>query len=209
MDINGTTGNDVLYGSIYAYKILADYGNDVVYGGSGGDDIDGSYGADYLHGESGNDTLDGGYGTYTDYLYGGSESDRLYGRNGDDVLVGGSGSDYLLGGSGDDRFVYETYSDSNWDDGVDVIDAFQATYANDLIDLQLLDADLTTSGGQAFGFVGYSTQGGSAGELVYRYETINGYDYTFIDGYADNSGNPALTIALHGTFTLSAGDFLL
>jgi Ca2+-binding RTX toxin-like protein len=62
--INGTAGNDTLWGNGGTDVINGGGGNDVIYGGSG------------------NDTINGGAG-----------NDRIYGKDGHNVLTGGSGSD--------------------------------------------------------------------------------------------------------------------
>jgi Ca2+-binding RTX toxin-like protein len=71
--LNGTTGNNVLFG-----------------GGS----------ADALAGMAGNDTLNGGSGD--DKIWGGSGNDQLTGGTGADLLVGGFGADRMDGGNGND-----------------------------------------------------------------------------------------------------------
>jgi Ca2+-binding RTX toxin-like protein len=80
--INGTNGNDVLFGTAAADTISGLGGNDLVLGARGDDTIQGGLG---------NDALSGGPGT-----------DALYGEDGMDVLVGGPGADLLDGGPGND-----------------------------------------------------------------------------------------------------------
>ncbi len=75
--VEGTEGNDWLYGSNSKDLILGKAGNDYLYG-YGGDDI----------------------------LVGGAGNDRLYGYDGNDVLASGEGSDYMEGGSGSDVYVF-------------------------------------------------------------------------------------------------------
>ena len=90
-DIYGTGGNDTLQGSI---------GNDNIYGYEQGADPDLESGHDILYGGNGRDTIYGGGGN--DTLYGGNLNDSLYGGKGDDHLYGDSDNDYLDGGEGDD-----------------------------------------------------------------------------------------------------------
>ncbi|MBE0484227.1 MAG: hypothetical protein IBX52_12080, partial [Bacterioplanes sp.] len=104
MSMQGTDGDDVLYGLS---------GDDVIHGGAGNDIISGGAGDDNLYGGDGNDRLFGGAGD--DNLYGGDGNDRLYGDDGDDVLVGGKGNDYLEGGAGSDIYWF----DRGW--GQDII----------------------------------------------------------------------------------------
>ncbi len=86
MNLNGTSGNDVLVGGPK---------NDKLFGKKGNDTLLGQDGNDWLFGGKGNDTLVGGDG-----------NDRLYGGKGNDTLLGGAGSDRLYGGKGNDRLVY-------------------------------------------------------------------------------------------------------
>jgi Ca2+-binding RTX toxin-like protein len=77
--INGSAGDDFIYGR---------GGNDTLYGGDGRDYIDG--GAD------------------NDLLYGGNGNDTLLGGNGNDTLSGDAGDDLLNGGAGVDTVSYAT-----------------------------------------------------------------------------------------------------
>jgi Ca2+-binding RTX toxin-like protein len=108
-DINGTSGNDKLYGTDSPENINGLDGNDTLYGRAGNDTIYGGTGADVLLGELGNDTIFGEAdndklygGDGNDTLDGGLANDTLYGEAGNDTLYGGDGIDILLGGDGDD-----------------------------------------------------------------------------------------------------------
>jgi Ca2+-binding RTX toxin-like protein len=81
--VDGTTGDDTLFG--YA-------GADQISGNGGNDSLDGHAGIDTIGGGGGNDTLDGGNDTVVDHLDGGSGNDRLLVRT----------SDQASGGLGDD-----------------------------------------------------------------------------------------------------------
>lgn len=93
--INGTQGNDTIYGTGKADTISAGAGDDIVYS-QGGDDT--------VRGNSGYDRLYGGLGD--DYLSVGRDSGGAFGRAGDDTLVstGAEFGAYLEGGGGDDTF---------------------------------------------------------------------------------------------------------
>jgi Ca2+-binding RTX toxin-like protein len=108
--INGTSGNNYLYGTAYADSIYADSGDDTVYAGGGNDYVDGWYGNDYIDGGSGNDTLMGYYGN--DTLDGWSGDDKLYGEAGHDKLLGYDGNDQLYGGAGNDVVNGESGNDT-------------------------------------------------------------------------------------------------
>ncbi len=100
--VNGTAGNDKLYGGS---------GNDTLYGDDGDDYLHGDDGDDRLHGGRGNDRLYGDNGD--DKIYGGSGDDRLYGQDGDDYLMSIGGSDELYGGEGKDIFCFDYGEDEN------------------------------------------------------------------------------------------------
>jgi Ca2+-binding RTX toxin-like protein len=88
---DGTTGNDVLRGSLYF---------DIVNGLRGNDRLDGWSGNDALYGENGNDTIHGDAGN--DFIMGGPGDDRLFGGPGNDVIIGGNGHDRIDCGAGND-----------------------------------------------------------------------------------------------------------
>ena len=71
--IAGTSGGETLNGTS---------GNDLIYGFGGNDTLNGNNGNDILYGGAGNDTLNGGNG-----------ADRLIGGAGNDMLTGGAGAD--------------------------------------------------------------------------------------------------------------------
>jgi Ca2+-binding RTX toxin-like protein len=83
-NLNGTSGDDYLYGN----------GSSNV--------IRGFEGSDWIYGYGGSDTLYGG--PNNDYLFGGDGADRLYGEAGNDRLTGGKGADwhYFLRDGGKD-----------------------------------------------------------------------------------------------------------
>lgn len=70
-------------------------GNELLYGTEGNDVVHGNGGVDWVFGDEGADTLTGGDG-----------DDLLFGGAGDDRLTGGAGSDYLKGNSGADTFIF-------------------------------------------------------------------------------------------------------
>ena len=105
--INLYAGNDTCFGDKqddYPY-----YGNDRIYGGEGNDTIYGEYmfaqsknglgSDDYIEGGSGDDTLWGDSGDTSMHTRG---NDTLKGGDGNDYLFGGGYNDYLDGGEGND-----------------------------------------------------------------------------------------------------------
>ncbi|MCL5970812.1 MAG: hypothetical protein M1450_04925 [Patescibacteria group bacterium] len=104
--IDGKGGNDCIVGGDGSDKLIGGDGNDVILGGNGSDAIEGGKGNDELYGEAGSDSLKGGDGN--DKLYGGDGSDSLQGDNGNDILDGGNGSDSAKGGPGTDTCTAES-----------------------------------------------------------------------------------------------------
>lgn len=94
-NVNGTQGNDIIYGNELNNLIKGNNGNDTIYGGKGNDT---------LYSGAGNDTLYGGEGK--DIIYGGSGIKTLNGGDGNDVFyIGIDSINYLYGGNGDDKYV--------------------------------------------------------------------------------------------------------
>ena len=84
---NGTSGNDVIYGTT---------GDDVQNGGEGNDSLRGGAGNDDLYGGEGNDALQGGAGQ--DDLYGGVGNDTYFIEDNQDSVfeLGGEGIDTVV-----------------------------------------------------------------------------------------------------------------
>ncbi len=134
MSLQGSDGNDVLYGFSGNDTISGGLGDDTILGQTGDDMLLGGEGADYLHGDAGDDVLTGG-----------ADSDLLIGGDGNDTLDGGSGSDYLRGDAGSDiyRFSRGWGNDTIYDSDVNsgVIDAIEFT-----ADITPADIVITRSG---------------------------------------------------------------
>ena len=77
---------------------------DVITGTTGNDVLQGSVNSDELYGFDGDDQLNADAGH--DYLEGGSGDDQLLGEAGYDYLYGGPGADVLNGGAGTDQIYY-------------------------------------------------------------------------------------------------------
>ena len=104
--IDGTNGNDDLYGGVSGEQINGRGGNDHIYAGGGNDTVSGGAGSDYIMGGVGSDVLSGGSGpdtfVYVDQGEGGDtitdfetgvEHIQLFGasRASPQVFYGGSG----------------------------------------------------------------------------------------------------------------------
>ncbi|NEQ61801.1 MAG: calcium-binding protein [Moorea sp. SIO4A1] len=111
--INGSDGDDQLFGDEDNNTLLGGSGQDLLFGGANDDNLDGGDGDDQLFGEAGNDTLTGGQG-----------QDLLFGGSGNDLLNGGTGDNTLTGGSGQDIFVLSIEGKNtifDFEDGLDLL----------------------------------------------------------------------------------------
>ena len=77
--IDGTTSNDVFFGSAGPDNFSGDSGDDEIHGGGGQDDLYGGGGDDRMFGDAGNDKLQGASGS--DTVDGGAGLDQIYGDN--------------------------------------------------------------------------------------------------------------------------------
>ncbi|MGH8680798.1 MAG: VWA domain-containing protein, partial [Burkholderiales bacterium] len=142
--INGSGGDDLIFGDVPFTDLLADAQGlgtpdgagwavfqQLESGGTGWDRDDtiayilANHAA--LSAESGRT---GGH----DIISGGSGDDIIYGQEGDDTLNGGAGADSMNGGSGDDRFDYTAANDSMLS-AMDVLMGFTAGGTTDEIGL--------------------------------------------------------------------------
>ncbi|MEM7429911.1 MAG: hypothetical protein AAF441_27905 [Pseudomonadota bacterium] len=110
--INGTPGNDTIFGQA---------GDDFISGGAGNDQLSGSFGNDVLLGEDGDDRMFGALGD--DILSGGDGDDRIQPGPGDnDIIFGGAGADNV------DLYLYfnpDWSTNATWMDFEDGIDTIQ------------------------------------------------------------------------------------
>jgi hypothetical protein len=113
MEMTGSAGDDVIYGSTGDETLTAKGGSDYLYGDIGNDLLKGGGGNDVLQGGAGNDVLRGGKGQ--NVLDGGAGADLIFGGQGSAFIVGGAGNDTLRVGSGSDVIAF------NAGDGMDTI----------------------------------------------------------------------------------------
>jgi Ca2+-binding RTX toxin-like protein len=147
--VNGRAGND-------AINISTVNGTVLVTGSPATVAIFNAEGANdrlVVDGGAGDDTINASglaAGTIGLTLNGAAGNDTLIGSAGNDVLTGGAGLDHLSGGAGQDTFVFTGTNLAALDTGIganrDVIQDFSA----DIIDLRQIDANLGTTGDQAF-----------------------------------------------------------
>jgi Ca2+-binding RTX toxin-like protein len=150
---------------------------------------------------AGNDMLSGFGGN--DELRGGSGDDVLYGDEGNDLLIGQSGADVFVGGLGSDVFRIGYWDSGVGSDADTIIDLEQG---DDLIDVSGWDADMATSGNQAFSFIGTAAFSGVAGELRYEYD---GSTFTIVEADINGDETADFQIFILGDIPLIASDFLL
>jgi Tol biopolymer transport system component len=153
--------------------------------------------ANNITGTSGNNTLDGGDGG--DTLDGGAGNDRLIGGKGNDVMSGGSGADIfvvthasigatMLGGS----LETDTVKDLSKAQG-------------DKLDLSAIDADITTTGEQAFHLVGAFSR--HPAELVLTYTVSTNITLLKLD--VDGDGKADYQMKITGDVHLDSGGWIL
>ncbi|CUH78696.1 calcium-binding protein [Tropicibacter naphthalenivorans] len=211
-----TTSDDKIFGlggNDYALlgggndTMLGGDGQDTMHGGDGNDRLYGGGLSDQVYGGNGNDFVDGG--AHHDLVRGDAGNDVLRGGTGIDALEGGAGRDIMWGGDGagadfaKDSFVFTDTSESGLGAARDVIRDFEQGY--DVVHLSNIDADIATSGDQAFTLIGNAQFSGTAGELR---AVVHGSN-TLLKMDVDGDGSSDMDILLNGAFTLTADDFVL
>ncbi|RXH10118.1 Hint domain-containing protein [Bradyrhizobium guangzhouense] len=155
----GTSGDDVLKGSIYNDQLYGLEGNDTLIGGPGADLLDGGAGSDTvdysasLEGVHVDLTLSGAQeggdaagdvlvsienitgSDYADHLVGDQGANVIYGRYGNDVITGNGGADQLHGGFGNDLITLDGDGGQAWgDEGDDSLLVTAQSGSNNLLD---------------------------------------------------------------------------
>ena len=108
---DATPAPHVIKGNFFRNHLNGTDGDDKIFGFSGRDRLNGNDGDDKLYGGFGKDRLNGGDG-----------DDMLFGGLGNDHLTGGAGDDTLKGGFGRDKFDFsqleghDTVTDFGWRD---------------------------------------------------------------------------------------------
>jgi Ca2+-binding RTX toxin-like protein len=177
-------------------------------GGTGTDTADFSaYGSGVtlsLNGITGWQNLPSGYVILTgiEKLVGTASNDVLTGSsdasNRNNILVGGGGADILTGLSGADVFQFNAVSDSVVGTGHDTITDFHHL-EGDRLDLSRMDANVATTGDQAFSWF-------DDGQYHANGLWLSG---GVLHGDVDGIAGADFEIALTGVTSLSSSDFLL
>jgi serralysin len=169
-----------------------------LFGNDGAERIRSGWGPDNLNGRNGNDFLDGNRGN--DKLIGWNGNDVLLGNKGSDLLDGGPGKDSLRAGTGADRFVFDALGDSKVGAQRDTVLTFNHN-ERDKLDLRGIDANTTLGGNQAFDFIGNDPFSGTAGELRFAGQIL--------EGDVNGNGVADFQIRVANVNSLVIGDFLL
>jgi Ca2+-binding RTX toxin-like protein len=159
--------------------------------------IKGTERQDTINGTGGNDVIRANGG-----------ADVVCASSGDDIIVGGGNKDWISGQSGKDVFVFTALSDSlSGKDNRDIICDWGKLngVGQDTIDLHQIDADSSTSGDQAFSWIGSNAFSRKASELR---STFDGQD-TIIEADVNGDSAADLQIQIVGRAALGAGDFVL
>ena len=144
-------------------------------------------------------------GEGSDFLIGNQSGNTLLGNGGADRLLGSRGTDLMTGGANNDIFDFNLTKDSGKGVNRDVIFDFSGLGGQfDKIDLLGIDAK-TAAGNQAFAFIGSAGFHDKAGEL----HVLNKGSFLLIEGDVNGDGRADFQIEVHGTGSLSAGDFFL
>ncbi|MCB1658218.1 MAG: hypothetical protein KDI39_08330, partial [Pseudomonadales bacterium] len=122
--VNGTSGNDELFGFSTADTINGFAGNDQIFGDAGNDTLLAGAGDDLVYGDEGNDTITGDDGN--DTLVGGAGNDTLNGGAGNDVAVFiGNQSDFKLALNASGLVTVTDINIADGDEGTDVLDSIE------------------------------------------------------------------------------------
>jgi serralysin len=142
-------------------------------------------------------------GTADILLVGSLDNNRIIGNAGNNVIFGSYGKDTVTGGAGADAFAWNSVDEIGWSNfDPDIVTDFTPNL--DVLALNLIDADETVAGDQAFTFIG--TSGFTApGQINW---TTNGTD-TFVQ--LNTNADPTVDgiIQVYGVHTVDAGWFVL
>ena len=104
--VEGTPGDDILYGTDGPDVIRGYGGNDTIYAGNGPDQVHGGEGVDTIYGEGCDDILEGDQDH--DIVIGLGGTDDLRGDRGDDLLIGDNTDTFDSGPGNDDCWQTST-----------------------------------------------------------------------------------------------------
>jgi Ca2+-binding RTX toxin-like protein len=107
--VEGTSGDDRLFGTEAIDDIFAGDGNNTIFSGGGNDRVTSGSGQDIIHTGAGNDFISSGGGNDVIFAGGGNDTidagegnDRIIAGAGNDIIFAGNGNDWIISGGGDD-----------------------------------------------------------------------------------------------------------
>ena len=236
LTIEGTTGDDILTGSMVGDIFLASDGHDTLSGGAGDDTIDGGNGNDVITGGSGADELIGGLNTDA-VSYAGSSAavtvdlalntvsggdadgdsisgfERAVGSDHNDTFIGSTAANRFIGGLGQDTLTGGDGADifryETTSDSLNLLGDLITDFvqASDRIDLGFIDADGAAGANNAFVLTANGGTAGFTGLGQLRY--FVGAQNTTISLNISGDNTPDMQIVLTGLYTLTAADFIL
>ncbi|MBO3762540.1 calcium-binding protein [Ciceribacter sp. L1K22] len=221
-DVEGTSGNDTLTGTVFDETLIGGAGNDTYYVDNAGDVVveEADAGTDTVRanrsyvlganvenlvltgtgntsgtGNSLDNVMTGNSGNNT--LNGEAGNDTLKGGSGNDTLNGGSGADRMEGGSGNDTYYVDNAGDvvvESWGGGTDTVRASRSyTLGSNVENLVLTGTGNTSGTGNSLN----NTITGNSGN-----NTLNGSSGN--DSLSGGAGNDRL-IGGSGNDTLNGG----
>ncbi|MBN1279883.1 MAG: S8 family serine peptidase [Chlorobiaceae bacterium] len=224
----GYDGNDILDGGSGSDLMYGGKGNDICFVDSTSDRI-------YEYANEGSDTVQTALTSYTlganienlvytstaafsgkgntlnNMITGGSGNDTLVGNSGNDTLKGGDGNDnitgsrgtdLLFGGEGSDTFIFNSITEAGIGENRDIIADFSP---GDRINLSAIDANIYSSGNQAFIPVIAEAFSGIRGQLCITSENDN----KIVTGDVNGDRIADFEIMVLGVDSLTANDFVL
>ena len=190
--INGTTGNDEIYGLNGNDNISSGRGNDTIYGGAGYEQISAGAGNDVIYAESGGGRFYGEGGN--DRIECGTDCCTVDAGTGNDTVIGGNGYDTIDLGAGDDYYsdAYSRRDEIRAGDGNDTVsggtsgDIITGENGNDLLLGNDGDDNFRNSyyGSTASGVD--TMEGGAGNDTFYFYEMQAG-DSAYISDFTKGS----------------------
>ena len=214
--IQGTAGSDTLVGSSQDDDFFGFAGNDVFVVNSpsdtvteavgGGNDRVRAIGTYALTDGSEIETLEAFdlAGTANFDLVGNGFGNTIRGNNGQNTLVGGLGLDTLIGNGGGDVFAWRSTAETGATTGTaDVVGGDFNPLVGDLLAFNLIDANETLAGDQAFTFIGAGSFT-AAGQIR---SFNNGVD-TFIELNTDGDITAEAMVRVQGVHAVDASWFV-
>ncbi len=206
--IDGRGGADTMLGGTGNDRFIVDSSGDIVTenAGEGSDTVQVS--VNYVLGAGAEietlETTNAGATVNLD-LVGNEFGNTIIGNNGQNTLVGGLGLDTLIGNGGGDVFAWRSTAETGATVGTaDVVGADFDPLVGDLLAFNLIDANETLAGDQAFTFVGAGAFT-AAGQI--STSTFGGDTLILLN--TDNDAGAEAVIRVLGIHTVDASWFVL